>query len=101
MSKKPGRPRKNKDTVPIRVSKKTRDLMKRAKGRLTYDEFFDEVFEVQRIFDRSTKLFLVDGEFIQEDLAAARGFAITNAVKEGRDPNWPEIFLYLGADDGQ
>lgn len=92
--KKVGRPATNKKTQVMRVSRATYERLKEIKGKLTYDELFDEVFEARRMIEEAPKVFEVEGKVLRGlNLAKAREIAALFSNKKLK------ILLELGEDE--
>jgi len=92
--KKVGRPRLGKKTQVMRVSRSTYEKLKSIKGKLTYDQLFDEVFEARRMFSEAPKVFEVEGKLL-------RGFSLVQArqVAQNFSSERLKILLELGEDE--
>lgn len=74
--KKIGRPKSGKQTQVMRVSKATYEELKKIKGKLTYDELFDEVFRARKLISDAPKVFEIEGKLLRGfDLLQARQVA--------------------------
>lgn len=92
--RKVGRPATGKKTQVMRVSRDTYLKLKEIKGKLTYDELFDEVFEARRMLAEAPKVFEVDGKLL-------RGFNLLQArqVAKNFSKDKLKILLEVGEDD--
>lgn len=92
--RKVGRPATGKKTQVMRVSRDTYLRLKEIKGKLTYDELFDEVFEARKLISEAPKVFEVEGKLL-------RGFDLVQAreVAEKFSENRLKILLELGEDE--
>ena len=98
MKKKVGRPATGKQTQVMRINRKTYDRLKAMKGKLTFDELFDEVFEARRLINDASKVFEINGKLL-------RGFTILQARELSKlfsadtSAGRLRILLDIGADE--
>lgn len=90
--KKVGRKPLGKKTQVMRISRKSYDFLRGIKGKLTYDELFEEVLQARELVSNARKVFLVEGKVLE-------GFTLEQARKVAQ--NFSESPLRILLDVGE
>lgn len=87
------------DDKVIRVHKKTYDMIRELKGKMTFDDFILNAITFTEGIAKKEHIYVV-GDKAFSDLIDARGESILRAVKQSQPPKFPTICIPIGEDNG-